>query len=130
MATAPLLERIVARRTRVGIIGLGYVGLPLARTFADAGKQVLLVDVDAARVERLNAGESYIEDVPTEVLKPLVEAGLVTATTDYDELREADAILVALPTPLSRQREPDLRIVVSAAESIATRLRAGHLVIL
>jgi UDP-N-acetyl-D-glucosamine dehydrogenase len=114
----------------VAIIGAGYVGLPLARTFADAGKQVLLVDVDAARVERLNEGESYIEDVPTEVLKPLVDAGLVTATTDYDELREADAILVALPTPLSRQREPDLRILVSAAESIATRLRAGHLVIL
>jgi len=88
------------------------------------------VDVDAARVERLNAGESYIEDVPREVLKPLVDAGLVTATTDYDELREADAILVALPTPLSRQREPDLRILVSAAESIATRLRTGHLVIL
>ena len=114
----------------VAIIGAGYVGLPLARTFADAGKQVLLVDVDAARVERLNEGESYIEDVPTEVLKPLVDAGLVTATTDYDELREADAILVALPTPLSRQREPDLRILVSAAESIATRLRTGHLVIL
>ena len=114
----------------VAIIGAGYVGLPLARTFADAGKQVLLVDIDAARVERLNAGESYIEDIPTEVLKPLVDAGLVTATTDYDELRDADAILVALPTPLSRQREPDLRILVSAAESIATRLRAGHLVIL
>ena len=114
----------------VAIIGAGYVGLPLARTFADAGKRVLLVDVDAARVEQLNAGESYIEDVPTEVLKPLVDAGLVTATTDYDELREADAILVALPTPLSRQREPDLRILVSAAESVATRLRAGHLVIL
>jgi UDP-N-acetyl-D-glucosamine dehydrogenase len=114
----------------VAIIGAGYVGLPLARTFADAGKRVLLVDVDAARVEQLNAGESYIEDVPTEVLKPVVDAGLVTATTDYDELREADAILVALPTPLSRQREPDLRILVSAAESIATRLRAGHLVIL
>jgi UDP-N-acetyl-D-glucosamine dehydrogenase len=114
----------------VAIIGAGYVGLPLARTFADAGKQVLLVDVDAARVEQLNAGESYIEDVPTEVLKPLVDAGLVTATTDYDELRDADAILVALPTPLSRQREPDLRILVSAAESISTRLRAGHLVIL
>ena len=114
----------------VAIIGAGYVGLPLARTFADAGKHVLLVDVDADRVEQLNAGESYIEDVPTEVLKPLVDARLVTATTDYDELREADAILVALPTPLSRQREPDLRILVSAAESIATRLRAGHLVIL
>jgi UDP-N-acetyl-D-glucosamine dehydrogenase len=114
----------------VAIVGAGYVGLPLARTFADAGKRVLLVDVDAGRVAQLNAGESYIEDVPTEVLKPLVEAGLVAATTDYDELPECDAILVALPTPLSRQREPDLRILVSAAEQIATRLRAGHLVVL
>jgi UDP-N-acetyl-D-glucosamine dehydrogenase len=114
----------------VAIVGAGYVGLPLARTFAEAGRSVVLVDVDRARVEQLNAGESYIEDVPTEVLAPLVEAGLVAATTDYDELREADAILVALPTPLSRQREPDLRIIVSAAEEIATRLRPGHLVVL
>jgi UDP-N-acetyl-D-glucosamine dehydrogenase len=114
----------------VAIVGAGYVGLPLARTFADAGKHVLLVDVDPTRVEQLNRGESYIEDVPTEVLKPLVDAGLVAATTDYDALREAGAILVALPTPLSRQREPDLRILVSAAEQIATRLRPGHLVVL
>jgi UDP-N-acetyl-D-glucosamine dehydrogenase len=114
----------------VAIVGAGYVGVPLARTFADAGKRVLLVDVDPERVAKLNAGESYIEDVPTEVLKQLVEDGLVAATTDYDEIRDADAILVALPTPLSRQREPDLRILVSAAEQISTRLRAGHLVVL
>ena len=114
----------------VAIVGAGYVGLPLARTFADAGKSVLLLDVDADRVAQLNAGQSYIEDVPTDVLKPLVDGGLVAATTDYDDLREADAILVALPTPLSRQREPDLRILVSAAEQIATRLREGHLVVL
>ena len=91
---------------------------------------VLLVDVDAARVAQLNAGESYIEDVPTEILKPFVDSGLITATTDYDELRDADAILVALPTPLSRQREPDLRILESAVGQIATRLRPGHLVVL
>ena len=117
-------------KREVAIVGAGYVGVPLARTFADAGTSVLLVDVDPGRVAQLNAGDSYIEDVPTDVLKPLVEAGLVAATTDYDELREVDAILVALPTPLSRQREPDLRILVSAAEQIATRLRAGHLVVL
>jgi UDP-N-acetyl-D-glucosamine dehydrogenase len=117
-------------RHDVAIVGAGYVGLPLARTFADAGKRVLLVDVDEARVEQLNAGESYIEDVPTEVLAPLVDTGLVTATTDYDELRDAAAILIALPTPLSRQREPDLRILVSASEQIATRLQPGHLVVL
>jgi UDP-N-acetyl-D-glucosamine dehydrogenase len=114
----------------VAIVGAGYVGLPLARTFADAGKRVLLVDVDAERIALLNAGESYIEDVPPDVMKSHVEAGLIAATTDYDELRESDAILVALPTPLSRQREPDLRILVSAAEQIATRLRSGQLVVL
>jgi UDP-N-acetyl-D-glucosamine dehydrogenase len=114
----------------VAIVGAGYVGVPLARTFADAGKRVLLVDVDPARVATLNAGESYIEDVPADVLKALVDADLIAATTDYDELRDVGAILVALPTPLSRQREPDLRILVSAAEQIATRLKPGHLVVL
>jgi UDP-N-acetyl-D-glucosamine dehydrogenase len=114
----------------VAIVGAGYVGVPLAQTFADAGKGVLLVDVDAQRVEQLNRGESYIEDVPPEVLRPLVESGRIAATTDYDELRDADTILIALPTPLSRQREPDLRILVSAAEEIAKRLRPGHLVVL
>jgi UDP-N-acetyl-D-glucosamine dehydrogenase len=114
----------------VAIVGAGYVGLPLARTFAEAGKKVLLVDVDPARVAQLNKGESYVEDVPSETLKPLVDAGMVSASTDYDALRDATAILVALPTPLSRQREPDLRILVSAAEEIGKRLRPGHLVVL
>ena len=114
----------------VAIVGAGYVGLPLARVFADAGKRVLLVDVDTDRVAQLNRGESYVEDVPSETLAPLVADGRIAATTDYDELGEADAILVALPTPLSRQREPDLGILVSAAEAIATRLRPGHLVVL
>jgi len=114
----------------VAIVGAGYVGLPLARVFADAGKHVLLVDVDADRVALVNAGESYIGDVPTEVLRPLVESGLIAATTDYDEVRETDAILVALPTPLSKQREPDLRILVNATNEIAKRLRKGHLVVL
>jgi UDP-N-acetyl-D-glucosamine dehydrogenase len=81
-------------------------------------------------VAQLNAGESYIEDVPADVLKPLVDEGLVAATTNYDELREACAILIALPTPLSRQREPDLRILEAAAGQIAPRLRPGHLVVL
>ncbi len=114
----------------VAIVGAGYVGVPLAQVFASAGRQVVLVDVDAARVAQLNRGESYIEDVTSETLADLVELGLVRATTDYDELRDADAILIALPTPLSRQREPDLAIVRSAAEQIATRLRPGHIVVL
>ena len=114
----------------VAIVGAGYVGLPLAKTFAEAGKTVVLVDVDAERVAQLNRGESYIEDVSNEALERLVEEGRVAATTDYDELRDADAILIALPTPLSRQREPDLAIMLSATEEIAKRLRPGHLVVL
>ena len=114
----------------VAIVGAGYVGVPLAQVFAEAGRSVVLVDVDAARVEQLNRGESYIEDVPSEKLKELVEERGLRATTDYDELREADAILIALPTPLSPQREPDLSIVRAATEQIATRLRPGHLVVL
>jgi UDP-N-acetyl-D-glucosamine dehydrogenase len=114
----------------VAIVGAGYVGVPLAQVFADAGRSVVLLDVSQERVDMLLRGESYIEDVPSEKLGQLVEAGILHATTDYDILRDVDAILIALPTPLSRQREPDLRIIRSAAEQIATRLRAGHLVVL
>jgi UDP-N-acetyl-D-glucosamine dehydrogenase len=114
----------------VAIVGAGYVGLPLAHVFAQAGKRVLLVDVDAERVAMLNRGESYIEDVPSQTLRSHIDAGLMAATTDYDEIHDSDAILVALPTPLSRQREPDLRILVEASVEIAKRLRPGHLVVL
>ena len=117
-------------RYDVAIVGAGYVGLPLAQVFAEAGRRVLLVEVDAARVEQLNRGESYIEDVPSETPAALVsERGLV-ATTDYDELRHADAILIAVPTPLSKQREPDLSIVLSAGAEIGRRLQRGQLVVL
>ena len=85
--------------TDVAIAGAGYVGVPLAQVFAEAGRSVLLVDRDAERVEQLNRGESYIEDVPSDVLKRLVDEHGLRATTDYDERREADAILIALPTP-------------------------------
>ncbi len=118
-----------ARTTEVAIVGAGYVGVPLAQVFVQGGRSVLLVDADEERVAQLNRGESYIEDVPSEVLAGLVEDGL-RATSDYDELRGAEAILVALPTPLSPQREPDLSIVESAVAEIAKRLRPGHLVVL
>ena len=116
--------------TDVAIVGAGYVGVPLAQVFAEAGRSVLLVERDAERVAQLNRGESYIEDVSSEALKRLVDAGCLRATADYDELRGADAILIALPTPLSKQREPDLSIVNEATEEIAKRLRKGHLVVL
>ncbi len=114
----------------VGIIGAGYVGLPLSATFAEAGCRVLLVDVVQPVVDALNRGESHIADVESERLEPLVERGLIRATIDYEELEEAEAILIALPTPLSRQREPDLSIVEAAARRIATVLHEGQVVVL
>jgi len=114
----------------VAIVGAGYVGMPLARVFANAGKTVVLVDVDSGVVEGINRGESHIGDVPSGELKRLVDDGRVTATTDYDAVEDADAILVALPTPLSSQREPDLSIVRAAVQEIAKRLRKGQLVVL
>jgi len=114
----------------IAIIGAGYVGVPLADTFGQAGHSIVLVDVQPGRVDRLNRGESYVDDVPSERIKELVDAGRLQATLDYDELRDADAIMIALPTPLSDQREPDVSIVLDATRGIAQRLRKGHLVVL
>jgi UDP-N-acetyl-D-glucosamine dehydrogenase len=105
------------------------VGVPLAQVFAEAGKSVVLFDVQQDVVDALNRGESHIGDVPSETLAPLVRDGL-RATTDFDELRGCDAILVAVPTPLSKQREPDLSYVERASADIAKRLRPGQLVVL
>ena len=112
------------------VVGAGYVGVPLAHTLARAGRSVVLIDVSTEVVDGLNRGESHIVDVPSSELAPLVESGRIRATTDYNEIRRADAILMALPTPLSKQREPDLSIVISATEQIGVRLRNGHLVVL
>jgi len=128
---SPLALPTVAEGTYdVGVIGAGYVGVPLAATFAEAGCRVLLVDVLEDVVAALNRGESHIADIPSERLGPLVERGLVHATTSYDELREADAVLIALPTPLSQQREPDLSIVENAARALAPVLNEGQVVVL
>jgi UDP-N-acetyl-D-glucosamine dehydrogenase len=112
------------------VVGAGYVGVPLAHTLAGAGRSVLLLDISEELVAALNRGESHITDVPSEQLAPLVREGRIRATTDYDDLRDADTILIALPTPLSKQREPDLSYVVGAVEQIAARLRSGQLVVL
>ena len=117
-------------KPEVAIIGAGYVGLPLAQVFAEAGVPVVLVDVDATRVAAIERGESYVEDVPSAALAPLVQAGTLAATTDYDVVRDTDAILIALPTPLSTNREPDLSFVVDAAERVSERVRKGHIVAL
>ena len=114
----------------VGVVGLGYVGLPLAVTFAEGGVPVLGLDAIQSKVDQINGGESYIEDIASDRLAALVDAGLVRATTSWDELRGVDAILICLPTPLTEHREPDLSAVLGAAESLAQRLRPGHLVVL
>src|SRR2546430_105425 len=114
----------------IAIIGAGYVGVPLADTFGRAGHSILLIDVQPERIEMLNRGESYVDDVPSERLKELVDDGRLKATLDYDDLKDADAILIALPTPLSPQREPDLSIVLDATSGVAERLKKGQLIVL
>jgi UDP-N-acetyl-D-glucosamine dehydrogenase len=123
-------QDVETRAWDAAVVGAGYVGLPLAHTLASAGRSVLLIDVSEELVQSLNRGESHIVDVPSEKLGALVRQGRMRATTQYNELRNADAILIALPTPLSKQREPDLSIVIAATEEIGARLRDGHLVVL
>jgi UDP-N-acetyl-D-glucosamine dehydrogenase len=114
----------------VAIVGAGYVGLPLAQVFGGAGNRVVLVEANLEKVELVKRGESYIRDVPSEELAPLVESGAIEITSSYNVLAEADAILIALQTPLTAQREPDLSIVLGAAGDIAPRLQKGQLVVL
>ena len=116
--------------TDIAIVGAGYVGLPLAVEFARAGRTVVCVEADPRRVEAIGRGESYVEDVPAADLAALVEAGTLSATGDFGPVGDADAVLICLPTPLSRNREPDLEIVTAATHEIARHLRAGQLVVL
>jgi UDP-N-acetyl-D-glucosamine dehydrogenase len=124
-----LLERIEGRRATVAVIGLGYVGLPLSRALAGTGHRVIGYDVDPAKAEELNAGRSYIKHIPDESVREMRAKGF-TATADVSQLAAADAILICVPTPLSRNREPDLSYIVSTAESLVPHLRAGQLVVL
>jgi UDP-N-acetyl-D-glucosamine dehydrogenase len=113
---------------QIGIIGLGYVGLPLAVAFAESGCEVVGLDVDRFKVEALNAGDSYIEDVPSSALTPLGER--LRATVDYADLASCDAVILCVPTPLSDSREPDLTYLVDSATALAQVLRSGQLVVL
>jgi UDP-N-acetyl-D-glucosamine dehydrogenase len=128
--TEILEEKIKNRTARVGIIGLGYVGLPLAVEFARAGFSVTGIDVQKSKVERLNQGESYIPDVPSDILRPLVEANKLAATSDFSVIRELDTINIAVPTPLRKTKDPDMTYIVSACQEIATHFGSGKLVIL
>ncbi len=127
---AALQEKIRNRTAKVGIVGLGYVGLPLAVEFARAGFDITGIDVQQSKVEALNAGRSYVQDVPTEALRPHVESGKFRATTDFSVLRELDTVNIAVPTPLRKTKDPDMSYVVAAAEEVARYAHPGLLVIL
>jgi UDP-N-acetyl-D-glucosamine dehydrogenase len=129
-AFTTLLDRIKARQARIGIIGLGYVGLPLAVEFAKAGFNVTGFDVDASKNADINAGRSYIPDVPSAELAEVQQAGTLRATADVSELGSMDVIDICVPTPLRKTKDPDLSYVVQAVESVARTLRANQLVIL
>src|SRR3984885_2250738 len=125
-----LRQKIETRKARTGVVGLGYVGLPLAVELAHAGFSVTGIDIDQAKVDSLNRGESYIQDIPTSVLKPLVDAGLIKATTDFAAVADLDTINICVPTPLRKTKDPDMSYIVSSCQSIAKYFHAGMLVIL
>jgi UDP-N-acetyl-D-glucosamine dehydrogenase len=125
-----LIRKIDRRTARLGVIGLGYVGLPLAVELAEAGFDVTGIDVDEARVRELMRGRSYIQDVPTSLVRKLVGAGRLSATTDFSVIRRLDTVNICVPTPLSKQRDPDVSYIVAAAQQVARYFHPGMLVIL
>ena len=125
-----LKSKLTDRSARLGVIGLGYVGLPLCIEFARAGYRVTGIDNDARKVARLNAGESYIQDVPTEWLREAMKAGRFTATTDCSVLRELDTVDICVPTPLRKTKDPDISYVAAAVDEIEKYLHRGMMVIL
>jgi UDP-N-acetyl-D-glucosamine dehydrogenase len=127
---ASLNEKILARKARLGIVGLGYVGLPLAVEFAKAGFPVTGIDLQQSKVDLLNQGISYIQDIPTETLAPLVKSGLLRATTDFAALKELDTVNICVPTPLRKTKDPDMSYIDSSSRSIAEHLHPGMLIIL
>ena len=130
MTAADALRARLAGAPTVGVIGLGYVGLPLAVAFAESGARVLGIDRDAHRVERVRAGQSFVEDVSAATLAPLVASGRLSAAGDVAALAEADAIVICVPTPLGKSKEPDISFIVGAADAVAAIIRPGQLVVL
>ncbi|HEU4479539.1 MAG TPA: nucleotide sugar dehydrogenase, partial [Pyrinomonadaceae bacterium] len=125
-----LIGLITEKRAHIGVIGLGYVGLPLLSEFAVGGFQATGFEVDAEKAKQINAGSSYISDVASQVVKKLVDAKLLRATTDFNNLKACDAIIICVPTPLRKTKEPDVSYILAAADEIKQRLRRGQLIIL
>jgi UDP-N-acetyl-D-glucosamine dehydrogenase len=128
--TRILREKLETRAARVSVVGLGYVGLSLAVELARAGMVVRGIDLDLERVNLLNRGESYLVDVPTDALAPLVGDGRLTASTAFDEAATADALIICVPTPLRKSKEPDISFILSAVESLLPHIRPGQLMVL
>jgi len=129
-AVERLRERILKKTARVGVVGLGYVGLPLAVEFARAGFEVVGIDVQQSKVDAFNTGQSYIKDVKDDVFEPLVKSGKLRATTDFSIIRELDTVDICVPTPLRKTKDPDMSYVVSATDAIAEHIHPGLLVML
>ena len=125
-----LINKIKEKKIRSAVIGLGYVGLPLAVELADAGVEVVGIDLDKTKVDGVNSKKSYIQDVPSERLKDLVSKGMLTATTAYSALMNVDTINICVPTPLRKTKDPDISYIIKAAEQIAKYLKKGQLIIL
>jgi UDP-N-acetyl-D-glucosamine dehydrogenase len=125
-----LREKIDSRSLRIAIIGLGYVGLPLATTFAEAGFDVTGIDVDPKKVELANQGESYISDIDSETLQKLIDTGRLRFTTDFSVLRDIDALSICVPTPLRKTRDPDISYILSATQQVKEYLHPGQLIVL
>ncbi|QRK14175.1 nucleotide sugar dehydrogenase [Archangium violaceum] len=127
---SPLLERIRRREARVGVVGMGYVGLPLGMAFAEAGFPVTGLDVDTRKVENITKGVSYIKHIPSEPIHELTSKGKLKATTDFSKAREMDCIIICVPTPLTASREPDMSYIIKTGEALAPHVRPGQLFIL
>jgi UDP-N-acetyl-D-glucosamine dehydrogenase len=125
-----LEKKIRTKKARVGVVGLGYVGLPLAVEFASKGFETIGIDVDTSRVESINSGKNYIRDVDEKTFSKTVKKGLLTARADYECVNSLDIIYICVPTPFTPNKEPDISYIISSAEQIAKKLRKGHLIIL
>jgi UDP-N-acetyl-D-glucosamine dehydrogenase len=130
MVKDEFISSITEKRASIGVIGLGYVGLLLVTEFARGGFAAIGFEVDAAKAATINSGESYIGDVPSSQVKELIDSGRLHATTNFDELKDCDAIIICVPTPLRKTKEPDVSYILAAAEEIQKRLRCGQLIIL
>jgi UDP-N-acetyl-D-glucosamine dehydrogenase len=130
MVGNPLLDRIKARDARVGVVGLGYVGLPLGMAFAEAGFPVMGLDIDKRKIDKIEKGESYIKHIPSGPLEELTRSGKLKATSDFAKAKDMDCVIICVPTPLTASREPDMSFIIQTGEALAPYVHRGQLFIL